>query len=146
MEGKGAVVDRFCKRSPYGAWFLRMPKATFISTLTRAGLLGPDALVTGISKTPLPDSPRTGEVILTTDGEPNAIKATMLRRVLGYTKLKSTWFNVGFEGDEVVFAGRGFGHGVGLCQWGAKGMAEAGYAYRDILKHYYTDAEIGRLY
>lgn len=146
MEGKGAVVDRFCRRSPYGAWFVRIPKVTFISTLTRAGLLGPAVLVKGIAQTPLPDSPRANEVVFLTDGKPIAVRATTLRRVMGYTKLKSTWFNVGFEGDEVVFAGRGFGHGVGLCQWGSKGMAEAGHSYRDILKHYYTDAEIGRLY
>jgi len=35
---------------------------------------------------------------------------------------------------------------VGLCQWGAKGMADGGQAWRDILKHYYGDAEVGRMY
>lgn len=40
------------------------------------------------------------------------------------------------------FAGRGWGHGVGLCQWGARGMAMQGFGYRDILAHYYPGAEI----
>jgi SpoIID/LytB domain protein len=45
-----------------------------------------------------------------------------------------------------VFTGGGFGHGVGLCQSGAMGMAEAGYTYIDILKHYYRGSRIRKLY
>ena len=42
----------------------------------------------------------------------------------------------------VTFTGKGYGHGVGMSQYGAKGMAEAGYSFMDILKFYYTDVEI----
>jgi stage II sporulation protein D len=147
MSGPPTVVDAYCRRSPHGEWFWRISKANFFSLLTRNGVLPAAKLVTGISQTPFPDSPRANEVILHLDrGKPIAIRATELRRMLGYNYLKSTWFNVGFEGDAVVFAGRGFGHGSGLCQWGAKGMAEAGHTYKEILKHYYSDAEIGHLY
>ncbi|MCJ8011715.1 SpoIID/LytB domain-containing protein [Paenibacillus sp. KQZ6P-2] len=45
-------------------------------------------------------------------------------------------------GDGFMFIGRGNGHGLGLSQWGAKGMADAGYGYQDILKHYYQDVTI----
>jgi len=45
-------------------------------------------------------------------------------------------------GNAVTFLGRGWGHGVGMSQFGAQGMAEAGYSYKDILHHYYTDIEI----
>jgi len=45
-----------------------------------------------------------------------------------------------------VFLGGGFGHGVGLCQTGAIGMAEAGYKYADILRHYYRGSKIKKLY
>ncbi|MBI5493451.1 MAG: SpoIID/LytB domain-containing protein [Deltaproteobacteria bacterium] len=45
-----------------------------------------------------------------------------------------------------VFRGGGFGHGVGMCQTGAVGMAEAGHSYRDILRHYYNGAEVRRVY
>jgi stage II sporulation protein D len=44
-----------------------------------------------------------------------------------------------------LFTGRGWGHGVGLCQVGAYGMALRGHSYRDILLHYYTGVEIGAL-
>lgn len=44
-----------------------------------------------------------------------------------------------------LFTGRGFGHGVGMCQVGSYGMAQRGHTYRDILTHYYTGAELGRV-
>ncbi len=43
-------------------------------------------------------------------------------------------------------SGRGFGHGVGLCQWGAKGMGEQGFKSAAILKHYYPGARLARLW
>jgi len=46
----------------------------------------------------------------------------------------------------VTFKGGGFGHGVGMCQTGAVGMAEAGLDYRAILRHYYNGAEVRRVY
>ena len=42
------------------------------------------------------------------------------------------------------FVGGGWGHGVGMCQEGARGMAESGKNYREIIKHYYNDVEVGR--
>ncbi|MGN1318246.1 MAG: SpoIID/LytB domain-containing protein [Lachnospirales bacterium] len=48
----------------------------------------------------------------------------------------------GSNSSKVVINGRGFGHGVGMSQYGAKGMAEAGYKYTDILKFYYKGVEI----
>lgn len=56
--------------------------------------------------------------------------------------LKSTWFDARKEGNTYVFEGRGFGHGVGLSQWGAHAMAQEGRSYRDILTYYYTDVRI----
>ncbi len=46
------------------------------------------------------------------------------------------------EGENIIINVEGYGHGVGLSQWGAGKMAELGYNYKDILKHYYTDIEI----
>ncbi|NMA86149.1 MAG: SpoIID/LytB domain-containing protein, partial [Tissierellia bacterium] len=49
------------------------------------------------------------------------------------------------NGDFVI-QGKGFGHGVGMSQWGAKSMADTGYTYDEILKHYYTDVDIDLIY
>lgn len=56
--------------------------------------------------------------------------------------LRSTCFTVTEEEDVLIFRTEGYGHGVGLSQWGAQGMAKAGYTYDDILKHYYRGTEI----
>lgn len=65
--------------------------------------------------------------------------AVIVRDLLG---LRSTNFTWKVEGDFVTFTTTGYGHGVGLCQYGAKGMAEHGYNYRTILGHYYSGVEI----
>jgi stage II sporulation protein D len=61
--------------------------------------------------------------------------------------LKSSFFQVAVRGDEVRFThGRGFGHGVGMCQFGAEGMARAGHDGLAILQTYYPEARIERAY
>ena len=59
--------------------------------------------------------------------------------------LKSTDFTITSKGDTVEIQTLGFGHGVGMSQYGAQGMANDGYLYRDILKHYYQNTEITKL-
>ena len=60
-----------------------------------------------------------------------------LRRVVGYSKIFSTQFRIESFGHQIVISGRGAGHGVGMCQWGMKEMAELGYSYEAILRYYY---------
>jgi SpoIID/LytB domain protein len=72
-------------------------------------------------------------------------KELMIRKVLSESHLKSSAFDVSLEGDEIVLRGRGWGHGVGLCQIGAAVMSSQGYAYREILGHYYPGANIERI-
>lgn len=64
------------------------------------------------------------------------------RKILGYTNIKSTNFIVSFYPGKLEFSGSGAGHGVGMCQWGAKGMAEKGFSYREILEHYFPGTRI----
>ncbi len=60
-------------------------------------------------------------------------------------KLPSSKFNMLIRKEKVVFAGRGFGHGLGLSQWGAKALAEKGFSYMEILAHYYPGARLAKL-
>jgi len=64
-------------------------------------------------------------------------------RSMGWSFLKSDLYDVASNGDHFVFTGRGTGHGVGLCQFGAAEMAREGKSYRDILAFYYPGASIG---
>jgi len=56
--------------------------------------------------------------------------------------LKSTFFSTHLEGEEVVIEGRGYGHGVGLCQEGAMKMSRLGYDYKQIAKFYFPGAKV----
>ena len=64
------------------------------------------------------------------------------RRLVGYDVLKSTLFVPLVADGAVRFEGRGWGHGVGLSQFGARGMAERGHPYAQILAHYYPGASL----
>lgn len=66
------------------------------------------------------------------------------RRLVGYSVVPSTQFDVEAMGWEIALSGRGAGHAVGLCQWGAKEMAEHGYPYTTILAYYFPGTELRR--
>lgn len=69
-------------------------------------------------------------------------KELAIRKALSSSHLKSSAFEIEKSPDGFVLKGRGWGHGVGLCQIGAAAMAARGYDYRQILSHYYVGAEI----
>lgn len=70
------------------------------------------------------------------------IKATELRKLTG---IKSTNFRIEESGDNITFYTVGYGHGVGMSQYGANQMAKDGKTYEDIIKHYYTGVEINKI-
>ena len=69
----------------------------------------------------------------------NEFKGT---EVYNKLSLKSTDFTIELYGDYVLITMIGYGHGVGMSQYGAEGMAKAGYTYNEILKHYYTGTNL----
>ena len=71
------------------------------------------------------------------------IKGTDVRNILN---LNSANFSIDFNDNYLDFIVKGYGHGVGMSQWGAEGMAEEGYKYYEILYHYYTGTQITDLY
>ncbi len=72
-------------------------------------------------------------------------KELMIRKFLSESHLKSSAFTATFTPDgKVRLDGRGWGHGVGLCQIGAAVMGSRGYSYREILSHYYPGAQLTR--
>ena len=69
-------------------------------------------------------------------------KELEIRRILSESHLKSSAFDVHYDGGKIILHGAGWGHGVGLCQIGAAVMASKGYTYRQILEHYYPQSTI----
>ena len=58
--------------------------------------------------------------------------------------MKSNYFTIKIT-DKVYITTKGYGHGVGMSQYGAEGMAKKGYKYDEILKHYYSGVEIKKI-
>ena len=69
-------------------------------------------------------------------------KGTKFRSLLN---LKSTDIEIKYDNDYVYIHTVGYGHGVGMSQYGALGMAQEGYGYKDILKYYYSGTEIKKM-
>ena len=87
--------------------------------------------------------------IVGTKGSFTIGKELEIRRTLSDTHLKSSWFEIEkIENHPRKFRlkGRGWGHGVGLCQIGAAVMGENGYSYKEILSHYYQKTNIQKIY
>lgn len=83
-------------------------------------------------------------VTLEIDGQ--SVNATDLRLALGSTKMRSTLLtSLKIENGKVHMAGKGYGHGVGMSQWGAYGMAQEGKSAEQIIKHYFQKVEIAQI-
>ena len=62
-------------------------------------------------------------------------------------KMRSIWLtDIKHEADGIILEGRGFGHGVGLCQWGAYALAKKGKSPEEIIKHYYPEVKVTKLW
>lgn len=91
-------------------------------------------------------SGRLDELTLLSAKGSMTITAVNFRKAIGYSIIKSTSFDVKLIGDELFFSGAGYGHGVGLCQWGAKQRAEDGFNYREILSYYYPGTRLKKIF
>ncbi|MDE2125349.1 MAG: SpoIID/LytB domain-containing protein [Armatimonadetes bacterium] len=106
---------------------------------------GPEGI--GGGACPGPMVPESADVQGAGDGEQEVLTGTELRAALGASRLRSTLFKVTATADgDFRFDGRGYGHGLGLCQTGAIALAGplAHENYRTILAHYYTGALLTR--
>jgi len=129
---------------PGRGWVVRKPLAQISSALRKAGrVLAP---VTALDISARTGSGRARTLRIETESGPRTLGAVELRQILGYEALPSLLFDVSVEGGTAVFRGRGNGHGVGLCQWGARARAQRGETYRQILAHYYPGSELRRMY
>lgn len=131
-----SVKDPWCADAPGSSWTWSIDANAFGSKLKAGGYSGGTVTAVGVKKKTAAE--RALSVAVTATGGASSMSGNELRRVLGYEKLKSARFKVSEEDGIFTFTGKGAGHGVGMCQWGAKGMADGGYSYRQILGHYYT--------
>lgn len=130
---------KWCRQSSRHRWSLEIPLSEMSKKLRRARLAKRD--LTGVSR-----PSETFPVRLEEGRKKLQVSPKKVRRAVGYGELYSSRFTAETKGRTVHIQGRGFGHGVGMCQWGAKGMADAGKTYRQILAHYYRSVRLKRIY
>ena len=143
MPALKPVRCEFSAGSPHFYWSLDLRLAELTDILRRN-----DVNVGGIAAIEISErTPSLRAAVVTVQGARSSarVRGNDLRRMIGYDTLKSTLFAVAVDGEWARFSGRGYGHGVGMCQWGAKGMAEQGYTARKILEFFYPGTTLGSL-
>jgi stage II sporulation protein D len=133
-----------CEEAPYARWNLPLEAGEIIRVVKA---LSPG--VDEVSSMGVHRRSRDGRIqtLFAETGKGRVlIDAGEFRKEMGYRRLPSTSFSLGMSGDRIVLTGKGYGHGVGLCQWGARGSALRGMTYRQILSKYYPGTEVRRAY
>ena len=131
----------YCQDSPDHDWWFDISPERLAKQLKTNGVSMPASL-SEIHTTIEALSERVIQVQLVfADGNSVSLTGDDFYRAWGqngnWHQLKSTWFTVEKPNRQFHFQGHGLGHGVGLCQWGARGRALAGKTYAEILKHYF---------
>jgi stage II sporulation protein D len=138
---KGGRVCSYCQESPHYYWNASMDLKTIQKKLGISyklkGILKNIVIternVTGRVRTLELRDDKNGYLVLS---------AKDFRALLGPDVIRSTNFTIIMEQDKAIFNGKGWGHGAGLCQWGALGMSKKGYDYKEILAFYYPGSEL----
>jgi len=135
--------DPYDHNAPYRHWEATIPRNRLLEVLSRRY----GARITGFRiGSHSPDGRVATIELLRERGDPLTIRANEFRLLVnahfGRHTLRSTFFTARRQGDTYHFQGKGFGHGVGLSQYGALEMSRQGYSYRDILAFYYPGTEL----
>lgn len=128
----------FCKNSPHYSWNQKMNIDTFRNHLRKAYSNVGDVKKISLKK----HNGRIYECQISHTKGNLTMTGNDLRMILGARKIKSLYFKMQKVNNDIILKGHGYGHGVGLCQYGAKGMAEKKHNHREILKKYYNGVEI----
>lgn len=140
----GTVKDSFCPLGPHGHWHYRVTAAALAEKLSEAL----HALEKGelrdirvVKRTP---SGRAEKMHFVFPHRTIDLSGHQFRQLIGYDRIRSTKFTIKKKGSIYNIIGQGYGHGVGLCQWGARYMALRGAGFKQILRHYYPEARLIR--
>jgi len=124
-----------CEISPYWIWERRIPADEIEKALDIKGVR--DIQIKSYTSTH-----RVKTVDISHSAGVLNLETKDLRRLLGWSRLPSTNFTVSLDNGNYVFEGKGYGHGVGLCQWSALEMSREGMTYRQILDYFYPGTKL----
>lgn len=134
------IPDRFSADIPNGEWRFFVSYNDMQNRLNQYGLnIGQIRGLNAAGESPA--GRLIGVKVIAKNGV-TELKSNNFRIKVGATRLKSTLLKIAPDHDGILFTGKGYGHGVGMSQWGANMMAQKGFGYQDILKHYYHNVQI----
>lgn len=133
----------YCKNARHSKWKAMFSYKQMEERLRKYGIKCKD--ITYIVEGPRDKSGRLETVRIKDSGGVKNIPADKFRLSLGGTLIRSTNFTIEITRKGIIFRGKGWGHGVGMCQWGAYGMARKRHKHKKILGFYYPGAKIQRL-
>jgi stage II sporulation protein D len=126
------VIDPYCTKSPNATWKRSIPVSDWEAYLKKSGYKVDGSVAPSYNFSQLT---RQNDYRIGTFSLP-------FRQIRNDLNLRSAFFSVIREGDLITFRGRGYGHGVGLCQEGAMVMSTRGFKYSEIIRFYYSDVVI----
>ncbi|MCM8780510.1 MAG: SpoIID/LytB domain-containing protein [Candidatus Omnitrophica bacterium] len=134
------VLCSYCRDSPHFKWYLVLSlKDLEYKLRTRGYNLKEIKQITIVERS---KSGRILKLKVSTESKDIEISGKDFRNIIGPNLIRSTNFKLEIVNGDAVFIGYGWGHGVGMCQWGAYFMAKKGYSYKDILSYYYPGSDI----
>ncbi len=138
-----SVPCPYCQSSPhYGISEVALTAGGISEAMGKLGLSVPASKVSQSGILAVTALSPTGRVKqITVNGQ--SLRGVEFRAALG---LKSTKFTWSVKGEQVVFQVSGYGHGVGMCQYGADGAAKQGKGFADILSYYYPGTTVARIF
>src|SRR5215510_7912931 len=142
------VRDDFCATMPHRRWAQKIPANQLAKALQGDERTNVGARLVSIAVTRR-DATGRAEALTIEGARRRLVRGwdfkLIVGRVLGWQMIKSSRFEVSRAGDDFVFRGSGFGHGLGLCQEGAHVAARRGMSYRQILNHYFPGTRLTRV-
>ncbi|HQO04226.1 MAG TPA: SpoIID/LytB domain-containing protein [Spirochaetota bacterium] len=128
----------FCKESPKYSWHDDLSVDEIKHALRKE--YNEISRIKGVSFKKI--NGRVVSVVVRHDNGRIKLTGNQFRLLVSPRRIRSLYFTAKKTKQGLAFNGHGWGHGVGMCQYGAKGMAEKGVQYKDILKYYYTGIDI----
>jgi len=132
----------FCDISPHYNWHKELTVDHLESAFKKAGYEIP---ILSIEILERDSSGRILSLLVKGKGKDIRLTGNKFRLIVGPNVIRSSNFEVDMRGKYVTFRGKGWGHGVGMCQWGAFNMSTQGWKAEDILQYYYPGSEIIRV-
>lgn len=138
------TVDASCPMSRAARWNTQISKELLSNRFNAPPTANRTVKALGIEN--LTKSGRIAQLRISwSDGSSQTVSGQVFRERLGFSRVKSTNFSIKSNKNGFELQGVGHGHGVGMCQWGARQLAKAGRNYREILSHYYPQAQLSGL-